>query len=261
MAESTLNLKFATIVEEVAAFLGVSLDIERQKARVESFVKSGLRQFYFPKADGNGNSYDWSFLKPVYRTTLLQNENILALPDDFGGFEGEIVVALESGSFWPVKLVGIGRVELDNARLPVTLGYPLEACLEPLKGTTINRSQRFQLKFFPVADQDYTLIFQYYILPECLDGTHPYAYGGAAHAETILESCLMIAEQRDDDAMAVHTRAFNERLMASIAYDRKFKPQNLGKNLDRSVGYGWQNPGLYRFYNTILVNGQVPGGP
>lgn len=263
--ESTLQLKFSDFTGQVGLFLGYGMGSANGDTAwntqttniINGIVASGIRQFYFPPApEGEGSSYDWSFLKPVALIDFPLGSKIALLPDDFGGFEGEITLSSnQSQVWWPIKLVGIGQINKEYSALPAATGRPLLACLEPLKGTSINKSQRFQLVLWPLADQDYTLQFQYYLLPDMLTGNAPYCYGGAAHAETILESCLAIAEQRLDDASSVHSMKFNERLVASISIDRKSKPQNLGRNMDRSDrrfwGRDWQH-----YQSRILVNGQ-----
>jgi hypothetical protein len=162
------------------------------------------------------------------------------LPEDFGGFEGEITVLSPQTTGWtPIQLKNEGSIRQQYSLTATQTGRPLMAALQPLKGTTQYSGQRQQLYLFPQADQNYQLQFQYYILPDMLNGQSPFVYGGAAHVETILESCLAIAEQRYDDAVSVHTMKFAERLMASIGMDRKNKPQNLGYNGDRSDNARW----------------------
>jgi hypothetical protein len=211
-------------------------------AVITSIRKSGERQFYFPPAlEGTDSSYDWSFLRPVISLLLNSGATTVALPDDFGGFEGQAYISDTAGSsYWPVPLVSIGIVQELKAKVPSETGRPKFLALQPLRlsiglGLAGNAGQRFQLVVFPQADAAYTLTFQYYVNPDALNsGTNPYVYGGMAHAETVLESCLAIAEQRLDDTEDVHTQKFMERLGASISHDRRNKPQLLGYNADKS---------------------------
>ncbi len=115
----------------------------------------------------------------------------------------------------------------------------MSVALRPKKGTTIGRGQRFEFYLWPIADQDYTLAFTYSLLMDALTGDHPFCYGGAMHAETILESCLAVAESRLDDSMTVHAVEFQRRMIASISQDRRSKPAHLGYNGDHSDRYRW----------------------
>jgi hypothetical protein len=243
--ESTLAIKKADLEAEVGLFLGYGRGeafgdtawSAQQEAVIESCVKSGIRQFYFPPPVDNGATYDWSFLTPTVSLSLASDASTLLLPADFGGMEGTMTLSTSGSQVsWPITLTGEGLIRQQFAAAPSATGRPMYAAVEPLKGTSAKKGQRFQLYVWPTADQAYTLRATYYILPNYLTGDQPYCYGGAAHAETILESCLAIAEQRFDDARAVHSAKFMERLHASIGIDRKHKPQNMGRNRDLSDG-------------------------
>jgi hypothetical protein len=182
----------------------------------------------------------------------------LKLPDDFGGFEGVVTIQPSTTLvWWPIQLRNEAYIRTLFAQYPQMTSRPMEAALTPIKGTTGNASNRWELLIFPTADMQYTLQFQYYVLPDYLSGAFPYAYGGAAHAETLLESCLAIAEQKLDDMSGVHTAKFMERLQASLGMDKRFRAQNLGQmkecsdNLNRRYGPFWH------YSDQIGVNGIV----
>jgi hypothetical protein len=244
MAEPTLSLTYNDLAGEVGTFLGWGRGAafgdpawtNQQQPAIDSCVRSGLRQFYFPPPiEGMEVAYDWSFLKPIVTLSLATDQTTLPLPDDFGGVEGRITLSSAQGiQWWPLEFYGVGQIYQQQSTYPTTTGRPWMTCVEPLKGTTGTQGQRWQLRVWPRPDTAYTIQFQYYINPDYLTGSNPYAYGGAQHVETILESCLAVAEQRLDDAMGVHTMKFKERLLASINMDRKSKPQTLGYNGDRS---------------------------
>lgn len=265
MSESTLSLQYKQLAAEVGAFLGFRRGAEygdnawsdAEQREIDSCVASGLRQFYYPPpVAGQPETYDWSFLRPIATLTLAISTSTIDLPDDFGGFEGELTfTGAEANSWYSLPLTGEGRVREKYAAFATTVGRPLLAAVTPVKGTTTHRGQRHQLYIWPIADATYTIKCPYYIHPDILTAVVPFPLGGPAHAETILESCLSIAEQRLDDAAGLHTVKFMERLRASIGADRKLKPINLGYNRDRSdereAGKGWNRWGN----GTITVNG------
>jgi hypothetical protein len=232
MPEPTLNAQFTDLKEDVGFFLGwgrteSAWDTD-QTDSVERCVKGGLRKFYYC-------GHDWSFLKPVVTLTLESGAETVALPEDCGGVDGKVVVSTDGSSQWcPVDFGPIGRVYQAYASQPSTTGKPLYGCQEPLKGTGPVEANRFQLRFWPIADQAYTLKFQSFINPEYLSGAQPYAYGGPQHAETLLEACLSVAEKILDDQATLHDREFKERLAVSIDIDRRQKPQVIGYNRDLS---------------------------
>lgn len=242
--ESTLALKRSDIAGRVGVFLGWGAGTDngdtawtsRQEREINFIVDSGLRQFYNPPPV-DGIVYDWSFLRPHVSLTLASGARSLDLPDDFGQPEGMVYVSTDSTREpCPLQFVNSGQIKQAYSAASDASGKPMLVAMEPVRGTTATEGQRFQLLVYPEADAEYTLELAYYLLPNALSGSRPYAYGGMAHAETILESCLAIAEQRLDDAMDVHTKKWQERLLASIAVDRKLKAQQLGYNGDASDG-------------------------
>lgn len=229
---------------------------DQEQFEIDGIVGSGLRKFYRPVPLPNeSSSYEWSFLKPVASLTLASGASTVALPDDYGGVEGQIAVSTSGSTAWlPVDFGPIGDVYNAEAQYPTTTGRPLMACVEPIKGTTAKKGQHSQLRIWPIADQAYTLRFPYYVNGNVLTTANPYPLGGAQHAETVLESCLAVAEKRLDNNATVHTMEFMQQLAASISVDRQQKPQVYGYNGDMSMyrrqrygpaaGRMWDFPGV-----------------
>ena len=258
---STLVLKKLDFKVKTALYLGWGRGSDysetawtsRQDADLQEFVDSALRQFYFPFLEG-GETYDWGFLKPTATVTLKSGDSTVLLPDDCGGVMGKLTATVSGESSGVSLDFGpIGDVYQKHHDLPEATGWPEICCVEPVKGTTYVSGQRHQIKVWPIADQAYVLNFQYYLVPDALSDASPYAYGGPAHTETILEGCLAMAEQRRDDLKGLHTQNFQERLKASIAMDRKLKPRQLGYCGDSS-DYGRTRFWLHRPV-TVTFNG------
>ncbi len=265
MSESTLSLKKTDLEGMVGLFLGWGRGGDNgdtawntaQTAAVNDIVRSALRQFYFPAPLGMSGFYSWSFLKPQASLILTQGERTLELPDDFGGFEGEVILTnADSLGAWTVPVVNLGVIDGRFSRFPDAAGQPECVAVAPQKGTTNQAGQRFDMHFYPQADQEYQVKVCYYVLPDALDGGRPYAYGGMAHTETIRAACLMAAEESLDDEQTLWAQKFQQRLAASIAFDMKQKPQALGYNGDRSderlVDSRWR-----RCPNPVAFNGVI----
>lgn len=239
--ESSLAAQFKDLKADVGFFLGLGRGADfgetawsaKDENSIARCVKGGLRKFYH-------SGYDWSFLKPVAALTLASGANTLDLPQDYGGHEGRVSVATRNNQDWhPLDFAGIGQVQDAEARFSNTTGWPQLLATEPMKDTSLYQGQRFRLHVWPTSDQAYTLKLQYYVLPDYLDGSKPYAYGGAEHAETLLEACLSVAETLLDDQATIHAAEFQRLLAISMDLDRRKKPQLLGYNADRSDSQHW----------------------
>lgn len=202
---------------------------------LKEIVKGGLQQFYNPPPDQSGVSHQWSFLKPLANLTLASGDRLVRLPDDFKGVDGDRVQVVTStgGQPWSIAVSGLARAKY--VVYPDSTGRPELLEIEPIKGTTKERGQRFQFVVWPQADADYTLQFKYSIQGVMLMGELPYAYGGAEHASTIRASCLAWAELHlDDIGNGPKKSYFMERLATSISMDRQKRPQTMGYNSDNS---------------------------
>jgi hypothetical protein len=240
VAEPSLALTYDDLRAEVGIYLGfggVADDwTEEQRAAIESCVSSGLRRFYYPSPIDGQTDYSWSFLRPMAEFLLREGTNVVPMPPDFGQPIGPLfIMAPSGGAFEPVKLEGEGVLKNQYSIAGTATGPPAHATVRPIKGTTSSSGQRHELYVWPTADKDYTLALPYYVNPEHLNTAFPYHMGGPQHAETVLESCLAVAEERKDDQVnGPHKIAFKERMAASIAADRRLKAQYFGYNSDLS---------------------------
>lgn len=231
-----MSVAYADLRADVGFFLGHGRGVDfgdpvwtvQQEAAINRCVKGGLRKFYHC-------GYDWSFLRPVATLNLASGSRTVEMPDDFGGLEEQVVVADVSGRrSCALFLTSVSHVRQMETRHPDTSGLPSLCALEPLKDMPPNEGQRHVLRFWPKADQNYQVLVQYYVNPDFLSGTAPYAYGGPQHAQTLLEACLSEAELLLDDTAGVHAAEFQRLLTVSMDIDRRNKPMNLGYNGDRS---------------------------
>lgn len=260
MAESTLALSYEDLRKEVGFYLGWQRDPDgwntKQIESIESCVRSGLRQFYFPPVlPGMAASHEWSFLRPSVALKVPSGSLEISLPDDFGFIDGPITYG-GSDTAIPstIPVTGGGQILARRSENPSMTGRPIMAAVVPNREAMPTRGPRAKLAVWPIPGADYTFTFTYSVLPDALTDSRPYPYGGAAHAETILASCLSFAEQRLDNMMGVQKGAFLERLAASVAFDRRLKPAVLGYNGDGSDGAPMTRSDTHGFA-TVTVGG------
>lgn len=224
-------------------------------ADIEDCIKSGLRQFYAPPPVENSNaSHHWSFLRPVTVLLLTNGVADYDMPGDFGGING-LLTYPEWTASRPVIITSESDIRRLRQLRPQT-GKPTHAAIRP-KASDGTAAQMFEMALWPIPDAEIELTYRYYVLPEALSDEIPYPYGGAAHSETILESCLSIAEQRLNDQKGIHWEKFLQRLAASIQIDTKTTGADfLGYNADRSDNTVISTNNRF---DTVTVNGQIIG--
>lgn len=261
MAESSLSLTQSALEAETAFFLGwgrgpnygdPAWSTIKQQG-ITDCVNSGLRMFYFPAPlPGEMSSYDWSFIRPMRTVLWASGSTSVALPDDFGGMEGDVRMIDSGRRSIPIRQTSEQTISQRYFDYPDMTGSP-EYCAVRMNSTTsVYKGQRADLYLFPTADQDYTLEFQMYLNPDALSPSFPFALGGATHAETIRVACKAAAERDQNNIMqGPQYTYFIERLKASISLDRRNKGQTFGYNSDRGYNRG-------RNYGNLLDNTQIP---
>jgi len=188
---------------------------------------------------------------------ILRHDGNYDLPDDFGGHEGNMI--FPEGSNKPnIRIIGEGKIRSLRAGT-TSRTYPQFAAIRPKKQTVTTTGQRFEIMFFPIPAVTDTLSYKMLVLPELLVTatiTHP--YGGAMHSETILASCLAVAEEQEDEKRGVKWQVFLDRLAASVQIDRRMiSADHFGYNRDNSdSAYA---SGSRRHPQTFLVtyNGEI----
>lgn len=171
-----------------------------------------------PSSAFSGDSYE------------LQHNGNYTMPDQFGGLCGSLTYDPTDNYQIEIDLTSEAKIRKKRQSTRIT-GKPQLAALRPTGDTPdATDGQRFELMLWPYPGGVYTLHYRYNLLVNALTADlHP--WGGMIHSETILESCLAIAEQRGDDEIGLHNNLFKERLAASIEYDsRLMSSEKLGYN-------------------------------
>lgn len=165
------------------------------------------------------------------RTFSIPTTGDYPLPDEFGGLESALTIETPEVTEYPVHYTAesiIRQRRLSNA----AAGRPTHASVTPVRLATslapASSGQRFSLQVFPIPDVNYTLRFAYCVLPDAINANNLFPFGGMQHAETILASCLEVAERRVNKERGTAYAKWREQLLASISADLRSAPQRLG---------------------------------
>jgi hypothetical protein len=189
----------------------------------------------------------------------IDSEDVFTLPWDFGGMTGDGKFKYDNAENKLSVIDVCSDVKIGHLRQhSVATGTPYLAAIVPLR-TAGAQGQRWGVLFHPPPNDLITLHYRYYLQPDALvDTSAEYPYGGVAHSETILESCLAIAELREKDSSdTTHQDRFSQLLQGSIDHDRQFGEviEVYGQNIDRSDGPEGPQPELTRHYSLVTHEG------
>jgi hypothetical protein len=166
------------------------------------------------------------------------------MPSDFGGMKGTFAFR-DGDGYSPVNLTNWSNVQTMRSQSSIRKDIPEFAAIIP-KDTDNDSTtaQTSQVILWPFPDKIYDLNFVYTVFVESIsdDATNDaddnnVPIGGMMHGETIIASCLAVAEQMIDEFNnpGKNQARFIERLAASISYDRRnMLPDGFGYNADNS---------------------------
>lgn len=244
----SLSVTYEELCEKVARFLGYNPAnlTDAQRAEVDDYVQTGVRNFYFPPAmDGVDANFEWSFMRMVGGVTTQDGTGEYPLPDGFGRVAGTLRYMVADGASAPCRPIAVvSRSDIEAIRRHSHKGAPRAAAFVYVDNTFGERGQSMQMMLAPIPDAAYTLSFEADADTGRLSAERPFALGGYRFSELVVESCLAAAEQRANDEIGLHTQNFNSQLIAAIAKDRKTGAKAYGQmgigslRYDREIGIG-----------------------
>lgn len=190
-------------------------------------------------------------------TFAVTEYGVFDLPTDCQGVLGRLNFWGETTYYQPLIRVGENRIR--ELRTGIDTPARPQYFATRFKTAAASAGQAWELLVYPRPDAAYTLEYLKVLHPTALTGTGTeYVPGGAAHSETILESCLAVFEQRYMGGPGVHSQAFAEALSRSIALDdEQNMPDFLGSPDTGDAdcwGEGKHDHGGYH----VTYNGSVP---
>jgi hypothetical protein len=196
-------------------------------------------------------------------TITIDSGDTFTLPWDFGGMAGDGRFCYDNDDSALNWITVCSHSRIRTLRQgDISTGTPWLAAITPMKPAAATQGQRWEATFHQPPNDNFTLHYRYYVLPDALvDDTSEYPYGSAQHGETMLESCLAVAEGREKDRVSTeHQTQYAVLLQASIDRDKQLgEPiQVFGYNADGSDGRSsadYPFDRVYRHNELVTFNG------
>ena len=225
-----LNVTYTSLFREVARFLDAgrsSSDTDStEETDIADVLASGQRMFYYPTLNLNPNNesesreiYRWSFLEKKQEIVTEAAINNYQLPDNFTSVISDFVYEDDSGRA-PLALVGENRIR-NLVSNEAKTGAPTY-CAVAKRISSFTGVPIYEILLYPIPDQEYIITGGIEIEPELLSSSNPTPICGAIHAETLIEACLLAAEQKmRPEQQPVHAAKFELLLRKSVEADRR----------------------------------------
>jgi hypothetical protein len=198
-------------------------------------------------------------------TVTVHYNGTYALPADFAGIEGPLTYDTFYGTD---PNIADQTIEITSeSKLRDMMQYledrddkPRVAAVYSMNADSATAGTTHRIAFFPIPDAAYVLKYKMMNEPQYSNSGKP--LGGPLHGETIIASCLAVAEQFFlPNSPHGYAATYRRRLAASIELDRQaIRSETLGYNADPSefgtiTGFTDSRLSRYLHDNTVTVNG------
>jgi len=212
-----LVLTYSDLYQRVSDFLSWGTSPTGDTlTKVKDIVARGYRQFLYPVDMRTNMAHQWNFLQAYYSLQLSSTKYKYAVPHNFSDIISMPIFSADSGYAPPMKTSG---EQILNMRSNFDLsGAPEYFAIVP--STFDNEiGTAYEMWFYPTPDASYNISYFYLMDPLKPSSDSDFVVGGIRACEAILESCLAIAEQQEDDTIGIHTQLAESLIQKLIIAD------------------------------------------
>jgi hypothetical protein len=223
-----LSYQFSDLYSQVSDFLGTgSSPTGTPLTDAKAIVNRAYRRYVWPADMRTGKLHVWSWLKQPKTLQTESSKWKYALPTDFSRMV-DYPVFDDSKGYEPLNKVS--REQLMQARVDsISSGYPWCFAVVPAM-PSIKLPSSWEMWLYPNPDGAYLLKFVYLVRPQKLENATDYPLtGGPEGGEALMEMCIAVAEQQEDDAPGPHTEIATGLLQDLVRNDTGDASDSLGR--------------------------------
>uniref|UniRef100_A0A6M3J0N5 Uncharacterized protein n=1 Tax=viral metagenome TaxID=1070528 RepID=A0A6M3J0N5_9ZZZZ len=214
---ANFKITYAELYTRISEFLNLTASetapTGTNLTRCKTLAERGLRRFLYPIDQESGRPHEWSFLRPFYTLNTLSGKWKYQLPEDFSSIITDPTYGDDESFSQMVKTAPDIILNLRSAG--VTNYAPFYYCIidssfDPAIG------EFSEIWLYPEPDSSYPIQFFYKADPTKPSNAADYLPGGVKATEAIIESCLAVCEQNDDNMNTKHHTALADKLVQEL---------------------------------------------
>ncbi len=251
MADMRWN--FLQVYTKVADFLGMDITDATDLAAVKDIVYRGYMKFLMPVSPKDEEVYIWSWLRQPWKITFEPNKWEYPLPKDFDRFFRKIDYdGVASGR--QLQQISERSIMRNRSNLEFT-SYPYAFAIRTAKFDKVVGSIK-EMIVYPTPVNRSVVNSTYVMTPDKPEATTDYFVGGPVESEAILQCCLAVAENQEDEKIGVETKKAVDLIQALIRKDKGSAPDTVGQVRDTGMNQAslfdyrshWIPSGVYTVY-------------
>jgi hypothetical protein len=170
-------------------------------------------------------AYDWTFRRRYTTLAFQASSYVYELPEEYGGIRTRPQFVAQTG-YPPMEERADNEIE-ELRSYGENAGYPEYYAIVAAKYTP-ETGQRYEFKVWPTPNQNWTIYYSYYMMPEPMVNDTDLPLGSADTAECLRAFCLAAAEEESDEVAGVQAQIAQRELGKAIMLDRKREPKEQG---------------------------------
>ncbi len=250
---SDMRWNFLQVYTKVADYLGMDITDTTDLAAVKDIVYRGYMKFLMPVSPKDEEIYIWSWLRQPWKMTFEPNKWEYPLPKDFDRFFRKIQYdGVADGN--QMEQVSERSIMRNRSNLEFTT-YPYSFAIRTAKFDKVVGSVK-EMIVYPTPSNRSVINSTYVMTPDKPEATTDYFVGGPVESEVILQCCLGVAENQEDEKIGVETKKAVDLIQALIRKDKGEAPNTVGQVRDTGLNQAslfdyrawWIPSGVYTVY-------------
>ncbi len=234
MTAASMRWTFSNVYTKVSEYLGTgSSPTGTNLTRAKDIVYRGYMKFLMPVTPKDEEIYIWSWLRQPWKITMEPNKWEYPLPLDFDRFYRRLQFDAEETSL--INMTQTSEREIMRSRNLLEFNsYPQKYALRTAKYDRKVGSVK-ELIVYPTPTARTIINSTYVMTPEKPTGDDHFFIGGPMESETILQCCIAVAENEQDERIGVETKKAIDLIQALIRKDKGVAPDTVGVMRDANI--------------------------
>lgn len=230
---ASMKWNFQDVYSKVSSYLGTgATPTGDDLTSAKDIVFRGYMKFLLPINPRDSEIYIWSYLKQPWKLHLETNKWEYTLPEDFERFERDLEYDPEERTGRLVKTSE--QAIMSNRSTLQFLSYPTVYALRAGKFDSAVGSSK-EMIMYPTPTQRSVINSTYVMTPPKPEEDTDYFIGGVLESEAILQCCIAVAENEQDEIIGVQTQKAVDMVQSLIRKDMGSAPNTVGDVRDSNI--------------------------
>jgi hypothetical protein len=203
----------------------------------QDIVFRASRRFLYPVSFVTKQTHTWSWLVTEATLQLEANKDEYLLPADFESLHRPFMYTMNTGRYGSITKTSMSKLMQEKSFNTIN-SWPL---LCSIFHETVNKAvdQHKKVMFWPIPSGVYQLNYSYICEPPKPTVSTDIFLGDCMTDEALLQVCLAVAEQQDDEIIGIQSQLADQLVQALILKDSSDAPETVGYVRDGNLsGYG-----------------------